>query len=410
MLDNSGSDLRRLVGRDKTIVMKTKLLMLLMNRVGRGTYWRALGFAEALILKGYDVTLLAVAPNRKIGFKEYKVSGVNLVETPDLLPSSGYDLWDALNRSAWLGRRKFDIVHAFETRPVNIIPALAACRRDKIPLVTDWCDWFGRGGSVEQRSNWLLRNTLRPLETLFEERFRPSAAGTTVINSILYRKALALGIPAARLLLLPNGANTKDIQPQRKDLVRERLGLSGKSLILGYTGVFFKEDAKLMADAFNLIRAELPQAVLLLIGYANLPIEEMLDDKKSIIRTGPVSFEQLSDYLAACDCGWLPLADCAANRGRFPMKVNDFMAAGRPLIVSDVGDLGFFVDKWNIGFSASPNALSIAQSTIKAFEQQDRLEEIGAHARSVAEDHFSWPIIANKLDHFYKLVRDDIIA
>jgi glycosyltransferase involved in cell wall biosynthesis len=382
--------------------MTVRLLMPLYNRVGKGTYWRALGFAEALSRQGYEVTLLAVAANRKRGFVEREVNGVKLVETPDLLPSSGYDLWDALNRIAWVKRRPFDLIHAFETRPVNIFPALYGRKRYNIPLLTDWCDWFGRGGSVEQRSNWLLRTILRPIETFFEERFRPGAAGTTVINNILRQKALALGIPAERLLLLPNGANVNDIRPQPKERVRAKLGLPADAIILGYTGTLFAEDARLMAAAFDAIQAKLPQARLLLIGYTNFPVEEMVKVKAAVQRTGPVNYEQLADYVAACDAGWLPLADNAANRGRFPMKAHDFMAAGRPLIVTDVGDLGPFVQQWQIGYTAEAAAAPLAETVLTAVAQPDILRQQGEQARRVAEEQFAWPIVAAKLDQFYR--------
>ncbi|MCA9973288.1 MAG: glycosyltransferase, partial [Anaerolineales bacterium] len=316
------------------------ILMPLFNRVGKGTYWRALGFATELARLGMDVTLLAVAANRRRGFAEQQVDGVRVVETPDLHPRSGYDPWDALNRMAWVWPRPFDLIHAFETRPVNILPALLARRRHRAPLFTDWCDWFGRGGSVEQRPNPLLRALLRPAETFFEERFRPGATGTTVINTTLLHKARALGIPDERLLLLPNGANVSGIRPQPLAAVRRKLGLPVDALLLGYTGAMFVEDAALMAAAFDQIHAARPDARLLLIGYGNVAVEEMVADKTAVFRTGPIPFAALADYVAACDAGWLPLADNAANRGRFPMKIHDFMAAGRPLIVSDVGEMG----------------------------------------------------------------------
>ena len=220
-----------------------QLLYLLFNRTGKGTYWRGLGFAKELAKYNYDVTLVAVSPNHKNGIRKQTVSNITLVEMPDLLPSTGYDLWDTLNRTVWLRKQQFDIVHAFETRPVNILPALLT-QQKSIPslLFTDWCDWFGRGGSVEQRRNPFLRKLLRPVETYFEENFRTSAVGTTVINHVLEQKALALGIPAEKILHLPNGANITEIKPQDKITVRNHLGLPNNVPILAYTGAIFLED------------------------------------------------------------------------------------------------------------------------------------------------------------------------
>jgi len=376
--------------------------MLSFNRVGKGTYWRALGFAKELARQhGFEVTLLAVAAGRRWGFSEQQVDGVRVVESPDLMPRSGYDLWDALNRMGWVRQRPFDLIHAFENRPVNIFPALAASRRQQIPLFSDWCDWFGRGGSVEQRSNPVLRAVLRPIETYFEEHFRPGMAGTTVINTTLQHKALALGIPAERLLLLPNGADTETIRPQARQEVRAKLGLPEDALILGYTGAMFQEDAVLMAAAFDEIHGRFPRTRLLLIGYSNVAVEEMVYERTAVIRTGPVTYQQLADYVAACDAGWLPLADNAANRGRFPMKVNDFLAAGRPLLVSDVGDLGNFVQQREVGWVAQAEPSAMSELVCQHLAARDDFDDVGRHARHFAETELAWSVVTEKLARFY---------
>lgn len=376
--------------------------MLAYNRVGRGTYWRALGFAEALVASGYAVTILAVASNRKQGFENHEVNGVNVVVTPDLMPISGYDLWDVINRISWLRQRPFDLIHAFETRPINIFPALYKKKQQNIPLVTDWCDWFGRGGSVEQRQNKLLKTVLRPVETFFEEYFRPRAAGTTVINTILQKKAVDLGIPEEQVLLLPNGTNVVDFYPQPLKEVRLKHSLPQDVFILGYTGTMFYEDAVLMAATFNKIQAQKPNAKLLLIGYCNIAVEEMVKEKTAVLRTGPISFAELTDFVAACDVGWLPLADNAANRGRFPMKVNDFMAAGRPLIVSDVGDLGNFVEEHQLGWKAPANAAEMSRLVLEKCAEPNELNEAANQARHLAETKFAWPILTQILVDFYQ--------
>lgn len=376
--------------------------MLCYNRIGRGTYWRAIGFAKELVHLNYEVTLLAIDPQRKRGFTVQDVNGVNVVSTPDLIPNSGYDLWDVLNRIAWLRKRPFDLIHAFETRPVNIFPALFVQKRQQIPLITDWCDWFGRGGSVEQRQNRLLRKILRPTETFFEEHFRPRTAGTTVINHTLRQKAVQLQIPAENIQLLPNGANVQDFLPYAKQHIRRKLGLPQDLFLLGYTGAMFKEDAELMAATFDLVYAQHPHIRLLLIGYNNIAVEKMVADKTAVIHTGSVTYQQLTNYVAACDVGWLPLADNGGNQGRFPMKVNDFMAAGRPLIVSDVGDLGSFVQQHNLGYVCQANAKTMGELISNILHDPTPLENIGIHARHKAETEFSWPLITAKLAQFYE--------
>lgn len=381
------------------------LLYLVYNRSGHGTYWRALGFGQALARRGHEVTLLSAAQQVSDGVTEKQVAGVREVQLPDLHRGSGYDPWHLLQRVRWLRRRvdgkQFDLVHLFETRPVNTFPGLYLQCTHGIPLFTDWCDWFGRGGSVEERENALLRGLLRPVETFFEERYRTRAQATTVINSTLQNKARRLGVAPEHILVLPNGANVEEIAPQPRDEVRRRLRLDVQRCYLAYTGSIFKRDAQLMARAFDRICAVRDDVSLLMIGYCNISIKELVENPRAVIETGAISYRQLADFVAAADIGWLPLVDSGANRGRFPMKAHDFIAAGRPLLVSEVGDLGSFVRQFAIGRTAPDDAEAQAQAVLALLNDHAARETMGRQARRVAIEERAWPIVAGKLEAFY---------
>ncbi|HUM68306.1 MAG TPA: glycosyltransferase [Chloroflexota bacterium] len=211
----------------------TKVLFLVGNQIEKGTFWRASYFAKELSKLDYEVTYLAISRSSKRGFVQREYKGFTLVETPAFLPFA-YDPWNTINRMKWLNGRTFDLIHTFESRPVVIFPALYLKKQLGIPLIMDWCDWFGRGGSVEERSNPLTRGIMRPIETFFEETFRTRADGTTVINHVLRQKAIDLGVPAESILYLPNGANTIDFQPKELRQVREKLRLPLDVPILAY--------------------------------------------------------------------------------------------------------------------------------------------------------------------------------
>ncbi len=381
------------------------MLYLSFNRTGRGTYWRALGFAEALAQMGHEVTLLSAGPESAVSTDTDGGGRLTRVALPDLHRGSGYDPLQALRRMRWLregGRGAgFDLAHLFETRPTNLMPGLALRRRYQVPLFTDWCDWFGRGGSVEERSNPLLRRLLRPVETFFEERFRAAAVGTTVINSVLRQKALALGLAPDSILLLPNGANVAQIRPQPQAEVRQRLGLAPERSYLAYTGSLFRRDAQLMAEAFDRIHEANANILLLMIGYCNISLKELVRRPEAVVESGPVAYERLADYVAAADVGWLPLSDSGANQGRFPMKAHDFIAAGRPLLVSDVGDLGAFVRQFDIGRVAAPEPQAQVDAALQMLADAPLLRDMGQRARTVAVQQRAWPVVAQSLQGFY---------
>src|SRR5688572_23070008 len=61
-----------------------RILMVVLNQVGRGTYWRAYYLAQALIKRGHAVTLMATAVSPSQRFRCYTTDGLQVVEAPDV--------------------------------------------------------------------------------------------------------------------------------------------------------------------------------------------------------------------------------------------------------------------------------------------------------------------------------------
>lgn len=379
-----------------------KIAMLSFNIVGRGTYLRALKLGAELTRIGHTVTLLAT--NESGGeLRETMVDGVKVVSVPDLLRGSlrsGWDVYDTLRRISWLRGQKFDIAHAFESRPTAIYPALYL-KDHGAALLTDWCDWFGKGGSVEERPNPVLRAVLRPVETFYEEHFRTRALATTAICTTLFGRALQLGVPEKDILLLPNGFDNPDIHPIDRAEACQALGLSANDFIIGYVGAAFTRDTELMVQAFEQTLQRIPTARLIHIGRTNYD----LPASNRVLKTGTVDDRTLNLYLAACNIGWLPLRDSNANRGRFPLKLSNMMAAGRPVVATAVGDVATFLERNPVGLLATDTPDSIAEQTVELHRHPKLAEAMGRAAYAVAIDpQNSWVQRVKDLEQLYHRV------
>jgi glycosyltransferase involved in cell wall biosynthesis len=293
-------------------------------------------------------------------------------------------------------------VHAFETRPVVIWPALAAKKRGA-KLFLDWCDWFGRGGSVEERPNFVIRLILRPIETFFENHYRSDADGTTVINTFLYQKAIDLGVSPETIKIIRNGSNLK-IQPKNCLEARKMLGLPTNMNLIGFVGGIYQQDAQFMAKAFNHLQKLNPKTRLVLVGYFNRPIEKWIINRNVVIRSGPLESNKLYNYLSACDVCWLPLCDSGANRGRWPYKLNDYMTVARPTIATKVGDLENFIKQYQIGTTTPVDAKEFANQTLDLLQNPSRARVLGDLARNVAETEFNWENLTTELESFYSSI------
>jgi glycosyltransferase involved in cell wall biosynthesis len=383
-----------------------KILMLVFNQVDQGTYWRAFHFARTLIKHGHQVTLLATSRSKRTGIISRYKDGVEVVEMPDLFRGmlrSGWDLWNTVNRIFWLRGRKFDIVHAFESRPTVIFPALFI-HHQGIPLIMDWADWFGRGGSVEERTNPIVRFILRPIETFFETHFRTRADGTTVICSLLREKAISLGVLPETICSIRNGVDLNSRQPMDTETARIITGLPEAAPIIGYIGTIFPRDAKLLVDSFEVVLQEFKDTHLVIAGYCPFDIRSIVSKPERVVQTGFIDNLQINQYLSACNLFWLPLGNRNANRGRLPYKLTDYMAMGRPIVATSIGDIPEIFSMGKIGLLAADNADSFAGCTLSLLRNPSKAKKMGQNARLLAESSFSWELITVDLERFYQNV------
>lgn len=384
-----------------------RILILVHNIVRKGgAYYRGQGFAKYLAARGHDVTLMGIAAEDRMAFTEEQTQGVRIVHSPDLLwgiGRTGWDPWDTIRRCGWLHDKQYDIVHTVDTRPAVVLPALYVRKRCGAKFVADWTDWWGRGGTAQEREGWAVRTFVGPLELFFEEAFRPGADATIAISRALYQRALGLGIKESTMHYQPPGCDVTDIQPLEKSVAREKLGLESGAQYVGYLGNIYQRDADLLASAMLKLK-QAPQAKLIMIGGAKAQMPAELEKAGRLVQPGHIPFPDMIAYLSACDVLALPLSDSIANRGRWPSKINDYMAVGRPTVSSSVGDLVDIFHQDDIGRLAGEGADNFSEHLDSLLTDQKLADKMGQNARALAESKYSCETVAESLEGFYQKV------
>ena len=380
------------------------ILMISYNTIGHGTYLRVEELARELVKLGQQVTIMATSQGTRSNIEEFEADGINIVGFPSLFsngPRHGWDPYSIILRINWVKSHDFDIVHGFESRPTVIYPALLLKGRG-VPLVLDWCDWFGKGGSVEERPKSLFKFFYRPFETFHENYFRTKPDFTTVICSTLYQRAIDLGVKPKKISVIPNGLNIPGWEIIHKSDARRRLGFNTRDFVIGYVGSLFPKDAILMNVAFEIISHQIKNAKLLHLSRSNYLAEE---NNLNIITTGNIDFEKLQIGLAACDICWLPFSDIPANKGRFPMKFSNYLSAGKPVISTNVGDVPKYIENYQVGVVSNANAQALSQTTIQLANDPIALRSYAINAYRLSQNRMhSWRALAKRLFYNYEEV------
>jgi O-antigen/teichoic acid export membrane protein/glycosyltransferase involved in cell wall biosynthesis len=378
---------------------KLKIALIAFNQEGKGTYLRAYFLGKELVRLGHQVTILAAGIEGK-RITERMEDGLQIVTFPRLLKGlflSGWGFDEVASRLAWARHNKFDLVHAFECRPTNYFLARQLQKQGAL-CFTDWADWLGKGGSVEERTGGFKKRLLRNFETHFENKRFQKSDGITAICSTLLDEAVRRGYPPDKILLLPNGMRNPYLKSYSVEIARARKGLQEECLIVGYLGSGFKQDMDLMYSAFRLLQGKVGDVTLLHVGRSNYHTQP----DESIIHTGPVSYEDVSLYLSACDIFWFPLRKNNANLGRLPLKFSDYLTIGRPIISTDVGDLAAWVRCLQVGLVAEDDAESISEHVLDIIRSPEQKAVMSKNARLASENYeLSWEKRAKELESFY---------
>lgn len=375
-----------------------QLLFLNHNYRYSGTYYRAMPMAEQLARRGHQVTLLTVSRARPWCPNWTTTNGVRVCETPGLAWGStgeGYGPLDNAYRCLHAARHSYDVIHMFDHKPNATWPGLAG-RARRARLIADWADWWSDPGGVNDTSHRRMPAIAR-FEAWWEIRSKLLADGVVTISRVLERRALAVGCRPERLLYLPTGAPTERIVPLPLAEARRRLNLPSDRRIVGFIGMG-QGDLSLVMQALQ----QLPGVWLMVIGKYNPQVLDLAGSygvADRLWQAGFIPDDQVGVYLACADVMCLPMEDRAANRGRLPNKLLDYLAAGRPVVASPVGDIKAILEAHRVGLLADPPAFAAALQTLFA---DDALRyELGGTARHVAETAFGWPALIDQLEAFY---------
>jgi glycosyltransferase involved in cell wall biosynthesis len=387
-----------------------KILVLNPNLKGIGTYVRSFYISRELARHGHQVTMVTVASQPttrpKIYFKkdwlheaaEPEGSGpwFRIVEGASwgykMLPGWGAGPIDIAWRVREIRLGNYDVVYGFEYHPNISWPVYLTRGFIGFRFLSDWCDWYA-GGSNYLQGNYLAHK----IDAYFEERIRHQAEKVTVISKVLEERALSIGIPASKIVHLPEGVASEYFGKVSREQARQQLGISTDVPVLFTSRDWeFDRQMRLIGRVAGLV----PEAIFIFVGKTaaeGAELAQQLGVTGRVIFTGWVSDEDYPCYIAAADLCFLPLRDSLIHRARWPAKILDFLAAGRAVVTNDVGEVGRLFHQREVGLLVGSEEVEFAEGIAKLLNDRGRCEMLGEQARQVILAEWDWQVMGPKI-------------
>lgn len=209
------------------------------------------------------------------------------------------------------------------------------------------------------------------------------------------------GIHENRLEIVRNGVDTDLFKPKNTST-------NDDNFVVTYAGGFQRwqctenlvEAAKLIKDAnikFKIIGFEREDQVL------KEKFKRILGDRAELIDALPRN--ELVGQLCSSDVLIIPRNRHPALEMAFPTKFAEYLAIGKPVIVTNVDETASFVKKYDCGFVCESYVESIAKTIIQAKESpSSKLLDMGKNGRRLAESQFDQRMVGKQYFEFLRRV------
>lgn len=152
-------------------------------------------------------------------------------------------------------------------------------------------------------------------------------------------------------------------------------------------------------DAFDQIKSAGEQVVLeLILGGKEVELQRArermwkAENKEHIRLTGNVAHKEIPQHYSNASALLIPLRPTPQDEARFPHKIGEYLAAGRPMITTAYGEINHypFIDKETALVAKSYSIDSFAEKMRFVLEHPEKSKQIGLNGRQMGLDHFDY--------------------
>ena len=213
-------------------------------------------------------------------------------------------------------------------------------------------------------------------------------------------------VPEARVREWQFPSAPSALDPAAALELRQRLGIpKGRPIVL-YAGTFESyQGLPQLIEAIPLVQAGVPDATFVLVGADPSQKLELRNGSQRLLESGALRIidrqprAALPPLLAMADV----LVSPRAHGGNLPLKIFDYLAAGRPIVATDIpthrtvltGERAILV---------ALSAPALSEGILAALGDPPRAARLGRAARAYASEHLAWPGFVQSVADVYEEV------
>ncbi len=366
-------------------------------------------FTRSLVAAGYDVTLFTAGLADMPATESYAGACMmrhhseerNFLRRAHLF---GDAVWEHLRDQAGA----YDVVHFRDIW--SGIAALEGRQHFDYPYHT----LFEANGlpSIELKYHHpTLRETSLPRKLRGQEQTILQGVDATIcVSRVTAIYLQSIGVSKQRLTVIPNG-----VEPEHFHLAEEPAIHSPPRLVYAGTLTAWQGISTLI-EAMPLILAAFPEAELQLIGPTKSRHQKRLIklaaklglDEEMIHFIGPISPEEMPEQLRAASICLAPLTynDRNVAQGCCPIKVLEYAAVGRPIVVADLPVVRELLAEEDALFFEPGDTTELARQVIYLLSHPQEAQTMGQRAARRVREVFTWDQAGERLLEVYGCLRN----
>jgi glycosyltransferase involved in cell wall biosynthesis len=257
-----------------------------------------------------------------------------------------------------------------------------------------------RGSSQQERVMLLFSLSLILAKKKFD--------GITIVTDLMKKEICDRFDVDPRLVgVWTNAVSASIFNPRNFDEkeIKRNLGLDDKFVVF-YHGKVRAQGLVETFKAVRLLKTKHPDLVLFLLGTPTFPmfwndLAKELDIQNNVVFHGNVQYADVPMYIAMADLTVVPLPDSPNWRNQCPLKLIEYLAMEKAVILTNIPANREIVGKCKCGiYISSVDPEEISQAITYAYRNRESLGQLGKLGRAIVEDKYTWEKVAKELYNY----------